>query len=85
MEQRIANVIYSDPPMSWWKIRLLKAGKWLLAIVASITSVVLNQAYGHGNVFLVVMPALIVAFVAAIWWERRKRRMKRQRKVAERA
>ncbi len=84
MEHRIPNVIYSEPPILRWKFLAFKAAVWVLALVVPFVFYILSKRFGDFNVFAGSILCLIVAFFAAIWSERRKRQLKRQRKVAER-
>jgi len=84
IEHRIPNVTYSDPPMPLWKRWAYTAGIVLLCFAAGIIKFVLEKKFGEFKVFILGLLILAVGFFAAIWWGRRKRRLKRQRNVVER-
>jgi hypothetical protein len=83
LEHRIPNVIYSEPPMSLWKRFALR----VIAIIGSLlfVSLLLKDVFGDFSVLMVGIIFFAVAIPLAIWSERRKRRLRRQKGVAQRA
>jgi hypothetical protein len=71
--------------MSRWKLWGLKAVASLLALVVPFIYYILNRQFGDFNVFATGLFILIVAFFAALWWERRKRRLRGARRAGTRA
>ena len=62
----------------------LRVGLFIASIVAPFVFYFLDLRFGNFNVFLAVALFFGVALALAILWERRKRRLRRQKGVAER-
>jgi Flp pilus assembly protein TadB len=70
--------------MSRWKLFAVRAGGTLLCLVATLVFFLLDRRFGQFNVFVLSILVFASALVLAICWERRRRRLRRQGKVARR-
>ena len=62
----------------------LRVGLFIASIVAPFVFYFVDLRFGKFNVFLAAALFFAVALALAILWERRKRRLRRQKGVAER-